>query len=111
MKLDFRMDWGYQYLYSRRHYHPTYIWDGELSVDDGVITEAYQLDYPVLWYGPGHSAKETRLDAPCWRDKTKRGLSGVRVVAEVAENAVFTLSTASGTFSSPVTMFSIQCMP
>lgn len=98
MQLDFRIDWGYQYLYSRRHYHPTYIWDGSLFCENGSIEKIYKLDYPVLWYGPGHSAKETLLDAPCWTDKTKRGLSGIRVVAQVEENTVFTLTTASGTF-------------
>lgn len=99
MQLDFRIDWGYQYLYSRRHYHPTYVWDGALSCDKGVIEKTYKLDYPVLWYGPGHSAKETLLDAPRWTDKTKRGLSGIRVEADVPQDAVFTLKTASGTFS------------
>lgn len=98
MQLDFRVDWGYQYLYSRRHYHPTYIWDGTLSCDKGTIEETYTLDYPVLWYGPGHSAKETLLDKPCWTDKTKRGLSGIRVKADVAQDAQFTLQTVSGTF-------------
>ena len=98
MKLDFRIDWGYQYLYSRRHYHPVYVWDGELSVTDGVIEKTYQLDYPVLWFGPAQSAKETLLDGPSWQSKTKRGLSGVRIEAQVEETAVFKLHTASGDF-------------
>lgn len=99
MKLDFRIDWGYQYLYSRRHYHPTFIWDGELCCDNGKIDKVYKLFYPVLWYGPGHSAKETLLPGTSFKDKTKRGLSGIRVEAEVEENATFTLTTASGTFT------------
>ena len=61
MKLDFRIDWGYQYLYSRRHYHPVYLWDGQLDCNGGRIEETYQLDYPVIWYGPGHCAHETKL--------------------------------------------------
>ncbi len=95
MKINFRIDFGYQYLYSRRHYHPTYVWDGNLTVDKGSITEAYKLDYPVIWFGPGKSAKETKLDAPSWSFKTKRGLSGVRIVADVSEESVFSLRTQS----------------
>ena len=48
MKLDFRIDWGYQYLYSRRHYHPVYCWDGTLECTDGTIQKCWQLDYPVI---------------------------------------------------------------
>ena len=96
MKLEFRIDWGYQYLYSRRLYHPTYIWDGNLTVDGGEISEIYQLTYPYSWYGIGHSAKETKLDSPEWKSRTKRALSGIRVVAEVDEDAVFHLHTMSG---------------
>ncbi len=98
MKLNFRIDWGYQYLYSRRHYHPVYIWDGELSCDGGVIEKIYKLDYPVIWFGPGQSAKETLLDEPKWKSRTKRGLAGIRVEADADDNATFTLNTASGSF-------------
>ncbi len=98
MKLDFRIDWGYQYLYSRRLYHPTFIWDGDLTVDGGKIDEIYQLTYPYSWYGIGHSAKETKLDSPAWKSTTKRGLSGIRIVADVDEGAVFHLNTMSGSF-------------
>lgn len=98
MKLDFRIDWGYQYLYSRRLYHPTFIWDGSLTVDGGKIDEIYQLTYPYSWYGIGHSAKETKLDSPIWKSTTKRGLSGIRVVADIDETAVFHLTTMSGSF-------------
>ncbi len=99
MHIDFRIDWGYQYLYSRRHYHPFYHWDGSLECENGKITAAYKLDYPVIWYGPGQCAVETRLDAPCWQSTTRRGLSGVRIEAEVEEDAVFHLKTLSGNFS------------
>ena len=99
MKLDFRIDWGYQYLYSRRHYHPVYIWDGELSCDGGKIEKIFKLDYPVIWYGPGQSAKETLLDEPKWQSRTKRGLAGVRVEADTDAGAVFTLNTVSGSFT------------
>lgn len=98
MKIDFRIDWGYQYLYSRRHYHPFYHWDGHLDCSGGIIEKVFQLDYPVLWFGPGHCAKETPLPAPCWKSTTHRGLAGIRVEADVADDAVFTLVTLSGTF-------------
>lgn len=98
MKLDFRIDWGYQYLYSRRHYHPTYIWDGNLTCLNGEVLESWQLTYPVLWFGPGQSARETKLEKPEWKNQTKRRLSGVRFVAEVNEETEFILSTASGKF-------------
>ena len=95
MRLDFRIDWGYQYLYSRRHYHPVYIWDGSLQCENGTIEKAWQLDYPVIWYGPGHCAKETQLPEPCWKSKTKRGVAGVRFEAEVNDQTVFYLHTSS----------------
>ncbi len=96
MTLNFRIDFGYQYLYSRRHYHPVYRWDGHLECSGGDILEAYKLDYPVIWFGPGHCPIETKLPSPEWECKTKRGFSGVRFVADVSDDAVFTLVTASG---------------
>lgn len=96
MKMNFRIDWGYQYLYSRRLYHPQYVWDGELDCENGEIKETYQLDYPIIWFGPGHTAKETKLEKPKWVSRTKRGLSGIRFVADVEANAVFHLHTVSG---------------
>ena len=98
MKLNFRIDWGYQYLYSRRHYHPFYHWDGHLECSNGSIGKVFQLDYPVLWFGPGHCAKETPLDSLSWKSTTHRGFAGIRVEADVADNAVFKLVTLSGTF-------------
>ena len=64
VKLDFRIDWGYQYLYSRRHYHPFFHWDGTLECSNGVIEKCFKLDYPVIWYGPGQCALETELQDP-----------------------------------------------
>lgn len=97
--LDFRIDWGYQYLYSRRHYHPEYLWSGSLTCTDGEILETWQLDYPVVWFGPGLSAKETRLPAPQWNSRTKRGIAGARFVAKVTSKTVFTLTTTSASFT------------
>ena len=98
MDLDFRIDWGYQYLYSRRHYHPFYHWDGKLECDNGTITGTWLLDYPVIWFGPGHCAKETPLPSPEWESTTRRGLAGARFTAKVGENAVFHLKTITGNF-------------
>ena len=52
----------------------------------------------MIWYGPGHCARETQLPAPEWKSTTRRGLAGVRFTAEVEENAVFHLKTLSGNF-------------
>ena len=98
MKLDFRIDWGYQYLYSRRHYHPFYHWDGKLECERGRITESRQLEYPVIWFGPGHCATETLLPGPEWKSTTRRGMAGVRFIAEMEEDGVFHLKTLSGDF-------------
>lgn len=98
MKIDFRIDWGYQYLYSRRHYHPFYHWDGKLECENGTIQKSYKLDYPVIWFGPGHCAVETELPSPQWQSTTRRGLAGVRFEADVEDNAVFHLKTLSGNF-------------
>ena len=99
MNIDFRIDWGYQYLYSRRHYHPFYHWDGKLECENGSITGAWQLDYPVIWFGPGHCAHETALEKPEWKSTTRRGLAGVRFTADVEQNAVFRLKTMMGNFT------------
>ncbi len=99
MRLDFRVDFGYQYLYSRRHYHPVYLWDGELVCTGGTVLETFRLDYPFTWFGQGQCAIETKLDAPEWTLKTKRGVAGIRFVVEVDEGAVFRICTLSGTFS------------
>jgi len=99
LKIDFRIDWGYQYLYSRRHYHPQYIWDGKLECENGTITSTYKLDYPVIWFGPGHCAKETLLPSPKWESRTKRGLSGVRIEADVNEDSIFHIDTISAKIS------------
>lgn len=99
MKIDFRIDWGYQYLYSRRHYHPVYIWDGSITCDVGSINEVYALEYPYTWFGPVLTAKETKLEGNSWQSRTKRGMAGVRVTAEAADETVFCVNTASASDS------------
>ncbi len=95
MKIDFRIDWGYQYLYSRRHYHPVYIWDGSITCDVGSVNEVYALDYPYTWFGPVLTAQETKLEGNSWQSRTKRGMAGVRVAAEAADKTVFCVNSAS----------------
>lgn len=97
--LDFRIDWGYQYLYSRRHYHPIYKWDGKLTCQDGIIERTFQLDYPLVIFGPGQSAIETELPSPQWHCQTKRGIAGIRFLTRVTEKTRFTLETVMGTIT------------
>ncbi len=97
MKINFRIEWGSQFLYSVPENHPSYIWDGNLSCLNGEIKEIYRLNYPKIIFGPVYSAKEEKLDAPAWVDRNQRFLSGIRVVAEVEETAVFRLETNAKT--------------
>ncbi len=99
--MNFRIDWGYQYLYSRRTYHPTYVWDGELDCENGKINKIFKLDYPVCWFGPIYTAKETLLENNSWKDKTKRGMSGIRVEADTSDDTVFHLKTKTACVSFP----------
>ena len=80
MTLDFRIDWGYQYLYSRRHYHPQYIWDGSLDCENGEIKEIYSLDYPVIWFRPGPEKDEQSFDITDLSD-----ICGIRVIGRGVE--------------------------
>ncbi len=99
MKLNFRIDFGYQYLYSRRTYHPTYVWDGGITCRGGEILAAYELEYPNIWYGPVLNPIQKRLATPNWRNSTKRRLAGVRLECDVTEDAVFTFDTAAAKIS------------
>ena len=64
MKLEFRIDFGYLTLYSRRLYHNEMCWDGHLECEGGQILTSAQLRYPVLWFGLTTSAQSTPLPAP-----------------------------------------------
>lgn len=103
MEINFRVDWGYQYLYSRRHYHPVYMWDGNLKCSDGKISKICLLNYksvfPVGICGPALCPEKTELKKPEWVCSTHRDIKGIEVCAEVGENNVFTLTTASGVFT------------
>ena len=97
IELDFRVEWGYSYLYSRRHYHPVYDWDGKITADRGTITECRLLEYPKCWFGPAHCPREIRLEKPEWVSRTRRGWSGIRCFAEADDrDTVFTVVTRSG---------------
>lgn len=99
MRLEFRVDWGYQFLYSRRHYHPEYRWDGRVECAGGRIDGVWRLEYPVNWFGPCQSAVETRLEGTEWKSVTRRGMAGIRVEAECDPDASFVLRTAQGDFA------------
>ncbi len=99
MKLNFRIDFGYQYLYTRRTYHPTYIWDGSISCNKGKILKSYSLEYPNIWYGPVLNANDTPLAEPRWKITTKRRLAGVRFECDVDDESIFTFNTASAKLS------------
>lgn len=98
MKLDFRIEWGYQILYSRRHYHPVYCWDGSLECDNGSLNNLALYHYPRSISGPVKSAVETPLESNSWKESTRRAISGLHVIAEGDENTEFHLRTVSGDF-------------
>lgn len=81
MLLEFRIDWGYQFVYSRRQYHPQYCFDGSLEVKGGKILSLRALDYPYSWWGIVHSAREKELEGNSWRSTIRRGLAGMRIIA------------------------------
>ena len=72
MKIDFRIDVGYQYANSSKQYHPVFVWDGILKVDKGEIIKTFKLDYPFSPFGTGRTPTETLLDRPEWRFSTQR---------------------------------------
>lgn len=98
MKLDFRIEWGYQILYSRRHYHPQYCWDGHLECENGTLEKLSLYHYPRCISGPICQARTTEIAGNSWQESTRRGISGLQVSADVAPGAVFKLFTASGDF-------------
>ena len=96
MKLDFRIEWGYNVLYSRRHYHPVYCWDGSLDCEKGTLGKLALYHYPRSISGPVNSPVETPLEGNCWQESTRRGLSGLHVTATGSRETRFTLHTVSG---------------
>ena len=109
MKLDFRIDFGYRHLYSSTHYHPKYIWDGNIRVENGRIEKVYQLEYPNKvaqnvsqifnnpdgWCAQAKSAKENLLHGTSFQCTTCRNMAGIRIEAEVDENTIFHFETVS----------------
>lgn len=93
--LDFRIEMGYVYTYSRRHYHPVYIWDGNLSVSNGEICKTFLINHTETLSGLTKSPTITPLEKPEWQFSTKRKVMGVQIIAKVNENSVFNLNTAS----------------
>ncbi len=97
--MKFRIDWGYQLVYSRRHYHPEYCWDGKLDCTNGTISSLSSLDYPVTWWGPVNSPIKTKLAGAGWKSTTRRGIAGIEVEAECQPSSVFTMTTPQGIFT------------
>ena len=98
MKIEFRIDWGYQFLYSRRQYHPIYCFDGHLEVENGQIISLRQLEYPYSWWGIVHSARETPLTGNFWKSTVRRGMAGVSVTAQGSSRTKFRLVNAQGEY-------------
>lgn len=102
MIIKFRVNWGYQYLYSRRHYHPVYVWDGNLKCSDGEIVKISLLNYksvfPVGICGPALCPEVSKLKEPKWTCSTHRDIKGIQVEADVSQDNIFTLTTVSGKF-------------
>jgi len=99
MRLEFNLDFGYRFLYSRRHYHPEYCWDGTIECTDGKILSLGRLTYPESNYGPVHSPAETPLEGLEWKLTTHRDQAGIHVTAECSPEAGFVLKTAQGEFA------------
>ena len=98
MKLDFRIDWGYQALYTRASYHPVFVWDGRLDCKNGTIEKSFHLAYPHVVFGPGHCAVEEPLLCPEWQSRTQYTFDGVRFEAEVSDCTEFDFQSESCSF-------------
>ena len=99
-QIEFRVEWGYTTIYSRRHYHPEYCWNGKIDCTAGIIRSVSQYKYPWVWLGsPVFSPKETPLDGNEWKCTLRRNVSGIKVVADCEESSEFILTTAQGTFT------------
>ncbi len=99
MRIEFNLDFGYRFLYSRRHYHPEYVWDGTIECTDGKIVSLGRLTYPESFYGPVHSPAETPLESAEWKLTTHRDQAGIHVTAECSPKAEFVLKTVQGKFT------------
>jgi len=99
--IRFRVDWGYEILYSRRQYHNLYIWDGHIEISEGKLVQLWKIHYPVLIGGIPHSPKLTEVAGCSWQDSTRRRVSGLLVEAEIGGASRIVLHTASGIFTFP----------
>jgi len=99
MRIEFDLVFGYRFLYSRRHYHPEYRWDGTIECTDGEILSLGRRMYPESIYGPVHSPAETPLEGREWKLTTHRDQAGICVTADCTQDASFVLKTAQGHFT------------
>jgi hypothetical protein len=98
MRLELNIDFGYRFLYSRQHYHPTYCWDGKIDCTNGKILSVSRLTYSDSIYGPVHSPVETPLSGNEWKFSTQREIAGIHVVVECNQTAELSIKTVQGDF-------------
>ena len=48
-----------------------FYWNGKIEIKGGNLLKLRKLDYPVVWYGPGHCAEESSLPGNSWQNSTK----------------------------------------
>ncbi len=101
MIIDFRIDFGYSMLYTRRYSHPICVWDGHMDCRHGKILRMYKLEYPFNYSGPAYDAEETPLPNHSWQITTRRNLAGLRIIAEVTDNSIFVFHSSMGDFEIP----------
>jgi len=95
-KLNFRVDFGFQMVYSRRQYHATMKWDGRLVCENGEILQSYFLEDRKMWSCPCLSPKRVPLDKPEWQITTRRQIHGLAFEVEVTDSTRFCLETMAG---------------
>ena len=98
LKLDFRIEWGCQFLNSHSLDHPQYAWDGFLDCFNGYIESLFIYHYPRGISDQVSEPKEIPLQGDSWQETNQREFSGLHVIAETGPDAVFRLETANGSF-------------
>ena len=97
-RLSFKIDFGFQMIYSRRQYHAAMKWDGRLVCKNGRILKSDFLEDGKMWSCPCFSPKRIPLDRPEWKITTRRQVHGVAFEVDANEKTSFTLETAAGTW-------------
>ncbi|GEM_PF-900295 len=98
MQLNFRVEFGFSMLYSRRQYHAAMKWDGRLVCQSGRVLRSYLLEDQRIWVCPCVSMKRVPLEKPEWHLTTRRAVAGVAFEVEATPETCFRLETAMGTW-------------